>query len=129
MPRMMTLACLACAAGVLLAPQPSQAGDPQRGKDLFDRCAVCHTVEPGQHRMGPSLAGVVGRPAASANGFRYSPAMQVHGEAGVVWTVDALDEFLADPRGVVPRTRMAFPGLTDESDRADVIEYLKTLSP
>jgi cytochrome c len=113
----------------MLTPQVSQAADAQRGEELFGRCAVCHTVEQGQHRMGPSLAGVVGRPAASAEGFSYSPAMQAHGEAGAVVDPDALDAFLADPRGVVPRTRMAFPGLKDDADRADVIEYLKTLSP
>jgi cytochrome c len=129
MPRATMIACLAAAAGILLAPPASRAGDAQRGEELFVRCAVCHTVEPGVHRMGPSLAGVVGRSAASADGFSYSPAMQAHGEAGVVWTPDALDAFLADPRGVVPRTRMAFPGLKDDADRADVIEYLKTLGP
>jgi cytochrome c len=128
MPRAIMIACVATAAGLLLVPQASQAGDAKRGEDLFDRCSVCHTVEPGVHRMGPSLAGVVGRPAASAEGFSYSPAMQAHGEAGVVWTADTLDEFLADPRGVVPRTRMAFPGLEDEADRADMIEFLKTLT-
>ena len=115
--------------GLVLVPQTTQAGDAKRGEDLFGGCAMCHTVEPGVHRMGPSLAGVVGRPAASAEGFSYSPAMRGHGEAGVVWASDTLHEFLADPRGVVPGTRMAFPGLEDEADRADVIAYLKSLSP
>ena len=122
-------ACVVSAVGVLTAPQPSQAGDAQRGEDLFGRCAVCHSPESGKHKMGPSLAGVVGRPAASAEGFSYSAAMQAHGGAGVAWTPNPLDQFLADPRGVVPRTRMAFPGLKDETDRADVIEYLQTLKP
>jgi cytochrome c len=128
MPRAIVVAWLAV-AGFVLVPQASQAGDAGRGADLFGRCAVCHTVEPGKHKLGPSLAGVVGRAAASAEGFRYSPAMTAHGEAGVVWASDTLDPFLADPRGVVPGTRMAFPGLKDEADRADVIEYLETLSP
>lgn len=127
--RAIKFACVVCAAGVLLAPQVTQAGDARRGEDLFGRCAVCHSVEPGKHKLGPSLAGLVGRPAASSEGFSYSPAMQSHGEAGVIWTPEELHAFLADPRGVVPRTRMAFSGLKDEGDRADVIEYLKTLSP
>jgi cytochrome c len=128
MPRAIAVAWLAVAWFVLV-PQTSQAGDAERGEDLFDRCAVCHTVEPGKHKLGPSLAGVVGRPAASAEGFSYSPAMTAHGEAGVVWALGTLDPFLADPRGVVPGTRMAFPGLKDEADRTDVIAYLKTLGP
>ena len=81
--------------------------------------------------MGPSLAGVVGRPAASAEGFYgYSPAMQARGAAGVVWTPEDLQAFLVSPRRVVPGTRMPAPrGLKDETDRADVIAYLQTLKP
>lgn len=116
-------------AGFLLVPQASQAGDAARGETLFGRCAKCHTVDPGKHKLGPSLAGVVGRPAASAEGFSYSPAMTAHGDAGVVWAADTLDAFLADPRGVVPGTRMAFPGLKDAADRANVIAYLESLNP
>lgn len=128
MSRAIVVAWLA-AAGFLLVPQASEADDAGRGEALFGRCAVCHTVEPGKHKLGPSLAGVVGRAAASAKGFSYSPAMKAHGDAGVVWAADTLDPYLADPRGVVPGTRMAFPGLKDETDRADVIAYLETLSP
>jgi cytochrome c len=129
MPRAIMFARLASGVGLVLLSQASQAGDAQRGEDLFGACAMCHSPEPGKHKLGPSLAGVVGRPAASAEGFSYSPAMKGHGEAGIVWAADTLDQFLANPRGVVPGTRMAFPGLKDEADRADVIEYLTTLSP
>ena len=128
MSRAKSVAWLA-AAGFVLVPQASQAGDAERGEDLFGRCAMCHTVEPGEHKLGPSLANVGGRPAASAEGFSYSPAMKAHGDDGVVWTADTLDPYLADPRGVVPGTRMAFPGLKDAADRADMIAYLQTLSP
>lgn len=122
------LGCLALIAEALVLAGPSQAGDPGKGAELFRRCAVCHAVEAGRHKVGPSLAGVVGRPVASADGYRYSQAMHAHGESGAVWTVDALDEYLASPRAVVRGTRMAFPGVKNADDRADVIEYLKTLS-
>ena len=122
-------ACVVSAVGVLTAPQPSQAGDAQRGEVLFGRCAVCHSPEPGKHKSGPSLAGVVGRPAGSAEGYnRYSRAMRAHGEAGAVWTPEELQAYLADPRSVVPGTGMLFR-LKDETDRADVIAYLQTLKP
>ena len=124
------LVCVVSAVGVLTAPQPSQAGDAQRGEVLYGaRCAVCHSAEPGQHKNGPSLAGVVGRPAGSAEGYkRYSRAIRAHGEAGVVWTPEDLQAFLADPRGTVPGTGMAIQ-LKDETERADVIAYLQTLEP
>jgi cytochrome c len=124
-------ACVVSAVGVLTAPQPSQAGDAQRGEDVFRYCAGCHSPEPGKHKSGPSLAGVVGRPAGSVEGYYgYSPAMQARGEAGVVWTPEELQAFLADPRGVVPGSRMPAPlGLKDDTDRADVVAYLQTLKP
>jgi cytochrome c len=122
-------ACVVSAVGVLTAPQPSQAGDAQRGEDLFSICAKCHSPEHGKHKSGPSLAGVVGRPVASAEGYdRYSSAMRARGETGVVWTPEELQAFLADPRSVVPGTGMLFR-LKDETDRADVIAYLQTLKP
>ena len=125
------LACVVSAVGVLTAPQPSQAGDAQRGEDLFGRCAVCHSPEPGKQKSGPSLAGVVGRLVGSVEGYYgYSPAMQARGQAGVVWTPEDLQAFLADPRGVVPGTRMAAPlGQMDETDLADLVAYLQTLKP
>ena len=125
------LACVVSALGVLTAPQPSEAGDAQRGEVLFARCAVCHSPEPGKHKSGPSLAGVVGRPLGSVEGYYgYSPAMRARGEAGVVWTPEELQAFLADPRGVVPGTSMPPPlGVKDDTDRADVVAYLQTLKP
>jgi cytochrome c len=109
---------------VLAAPAHAE-GDPEAGKSAFAKCTACHTTEAGQHRpTGPSLSGVVGREAGTAEGFRYSPAMQ---KSGVVWDEETLDKYLADPRGFIRGNRMAFPGLRDAKERADVIAYLKTL--
>jgi cytochrome c len=104
--------------------QAGAAGDPNAGAQVFRTCAACHTLAPGEHRTGPSLAGVFGRKAGSAAGFqRYSEALR---SAGLVWREDTLGAFLADPQGFLPGNRMTFPGIDDAQARADVIAYLQT---
>lgn len=107
-----------------IGPQGAAAvGDPERGALVFRSCAACHSLEPGQHRTGPSLAGVVGRHAGTAEGFtRYSSALE---QADVTWTDEMLDRWLADPQAVVPGNSMTFPGIRDQQARADLIAYLK----
>lgn len=108
---------------VLLGSHAAMAeGDSAKGEKIFKKCAACHSVEAGKNKVGPSLHGVVGRPAGSVEGFKYSDAMK---ESGIVWDEATLDSFLTKPKDVVPKTRMAFPGLKDEEDRQDVIAYLK----
>ena len=105
--------------------QVASAGDADAGKKVFNKCRACHVADKEQNRVGPYLLGVVGRPTATAEGFSYSPAMKEHGGE---WTEARLDEYLADPRGVVKGTKMSFAGLKDEKDRLDVIAYLKSLA-
>lgn len=95
-----------------------------KGERIFMRCKACHTVEQGKNRIGPSLYGVVGRPVASESGYNYSDAMKAYGEGGAKWTAERLSTFLENPRKVVPGTKMAFAGLPQEEDRADLICYL-----
>jgi cytochrome c2 len=109
-------------AGAALA-QP--AGDPQAGEKVFAQCKACHTAEPGKNRIGPSLYGVVGRKAGTEPGFAYSPAMK---DAGIVWTPETLDQYLTDPKAKVPGNKMAFPGLKNPTDRANVIAYLAQMA-
>lgn len=98
-------------------------GDPVAGKKIFMRCVACHAVQPGAGaKMGPNLAGVVGRKAAAAPGFKYSAAMQ---KAKLKWDDATLDKWLTRPSAVVPGTSMAFAGLPNAADRANVIAYLK----
>jgi len=98
-------------------------GDPVAGKKIFMRCIACHAVQPGAGaKMGPNLAGVVGRKAAAAPGFKYSAAMQ---KAKIKWDDATLDKWLTRPAAVVPGTSMAFAGLPNAADRANVIAYLK----
>lgn len=102
------------------------AGDPARGSALFRRCAACHSVEPGLHLTGPSLAGIWDRPAGTVAGFgRYSAALK---HAGITWDAATLDRWLAHPQAVVPDTTMSFPGVADARQRTDLIAYLKALA-
>ncbi|MFS0736802.1 c-type cytochrome [Sphingomonas sp. 1P06PA] len=103
---------------------PAQAQDAAAGKAAFVPCSICHAVEPGKAKLGPSLFGVVGRKVGSDPKFAYSPALKAKGG---VWTPAALDAFVAAPKTVVPGNKMAYPGVTDAKKRADLIAYLKTL--
>jgi len=109
----------------LLAGSPAFAADPANGAKLFKaKCSVCHSTEAGQNKIGPSLFGIVGRPTGSVAGYNYSPANKA---AGLTWDLATLDKYLVDPRAMVPGTKMTFPGLKVDGERADVIAYLATL--
>jgi cytochrome c len=90
----------------------------------FLQCKTCHAVEPGRHQIGPSLAGIHGKAAASAPGYAYSAALK---GAGLKWDDDTLDRFLTAPMATVTGTKMVYPGLKDPAKRAEVIAYLKTI--
>ena len=99
-------------------------GDSSAGTKVFGRCAGCHTTD-GTSRTGPSLQGIVGRKAGSVTGFHYSKALA---DSGLVWTEPTLDNFLTNPMKMVPGTYMVI-GVPSAKDRADLIAYLKTLTP
>lgn len=90
----------------------------------FVQCKTCHAIEPGRHMIGPSLAGVHGKPAASATGYAYSAAMK---GSGLTWDDATLERFLDAPMKTVPGTKMVYPGLKDPAKRAELIAYLKTI--
>lgn len=99
-------------------------GDAQAGEAVFKKtCAVCHTIEEGKNKIGPSLHGVVGRHSASLTDYSYSDAMK---KADKTWDEQTLDGYLANPRGLVPGTKMIFLGLKSEQDRQNVIAYLES---
>ncbi len=100
----------------------SLTGDPAAGKMVFAQCRTCHVTDPGVNKTGPSLAGIVGRPAGSIEGFNYSEANK---NSGIVWTEEKLFQYLENPQRVIPKTKMIFAGLPDAQKRADVIAYLK----
>ena len=103
-------------------------GDAGQGEKVFKKCMQCHTIEPGKKKIGPSLAGVIGRQAGTLGGYKYSKSMIEFGEAGNSWDAALLDTYLTKPRNLVKKTKMAFPGLKKEEDRADVIAYLAQLA-
>jgi cytochrome c len=87
------------------------AADPVRGERVFQRCYACHSVLAGEDNLpGPNLRGVIGRRAGTLPGFRFTPAMVEAGARGLVWTRQALDDYLADPERAVPWTDMSMPG-------------------
>jgi cytochrome c len=116
------------AVTALLAAPSAFAADAAAGKAVFEKyaCGTCHstTTEPGGPVTGPTLAGVVGRKAATVKEFpMYTEALKKH---GVTWDAKNLDEFLANPMAKVPGTMMVMP-VPDATERANVIAYLETL--
>ena len=122
----MTYRPIAVALAALLSASGAQAGgDAAKGKIVFQRCAICHRVEKdGGNGLGPNLFGVAGRKAGAVANFSYSVALK---NSGLTWTQDKLIAWVAHPSGLVPGNRMAFAGLPDPQDRADVVAYLATL--
>ena len=102
------------------------AGDPVRGATLFRQCAACHSVEPGLHLTGPSLAAIWNRRAGTVAGFRrYSAALE---HAGITWDAVTLDRWLARPSALIVDTTMTFQGVADVRQRADLIAYLEAVA-
>ena len=101
----------------------SYTGDAAKGKRVFAQCMTCHAVQEGRNNVGPSLYQIVGRTAGSIEGFKYSDANK---NSGLVWTEEQLFTYLENPQATIPGTIMAFPGLRNPQDRADVIAYLKS---
>lgn len=102
------------------------AGDIECGARAARACMACHSFVPGRHMTGPSLAGVWGRKAGSAEGFaRYSDALKA---SGVVWDSKSLDAWLKNPQALIPGNEMAFGGIADAAARADLLTYLQAAS-
>lgn len=116
------------AGSVLLATTAAYAddlaGNPEVGEKVFKKCKVCHAFE-GKNRVGPHLDGVVGRPVASVPDFKYSDAMKEFGADGKVWSREELTIYLRKPKDLVKGTKMAFAGLKEPHEIADVIAYLE----
>ena len=99
--------------------------DPAKGETTAAICKACHAFEAGAPSpIGPNLHDVVGRKIASVEGFNYSPALKAH--AGEVWSYENLNHWITNPQAFASGTTMAFPGLPDAQQRADVIAFLRT---
>ena len=117
---------LAFSAALLIAAPALADGNPDAGKSVFIKCQACHEAEQGVNKIGPTLKGIVGRKTASIADYKYSDAMAAKGAGGQVWDEATLAAYLPDPKAYVPGTKMAFAGLKNPQEVADVIAYLKT---
>ena len=98
----------------------------EKGQAVAKQCQACHTFEKGgPNRVGPNLWEIVDEPRGQGRGFNFSAAMKAKGGK---WTYDELDKFLTDPRGYISGTAMTFAGIKNDQQRADVIDFLHTLS-
>jgi cytochrome c len=107
-----------------IAAARADTADPQM---VFNNaCRTCHSMKEGDNRLGPSLAGVVGRKAGTLAGFNYSPSMQ---NSGITWDEATLDTFIANPDQVVSGNAMKpFTGIADAGQRKEIIGFLKSIS-
>ena len=119
------------ASGPAGPAEPSQpievllaSASAEKGAAAAKQCAACHTFEKGgPNRVGPNLYDIVNHERGTGRGgFNFSAAMKAKGGT---WTFDELNKFLKDPRGYIPGTNMTFAGLSRDSQRADLIEYLR----
>lgn len=130
---MIRLARLALALALALGSAAASAqptAEAERGQRLYNKCKACHQVGPNaKNRVGPHLNDVFGRRAGALEGFRFSKAMQAAGEADLIWDEASLDQLIAAPKKLVPKTRMSFRGLENAEDRAAIVAYLRQYSP
>ena len=109
---------LAAASVHAVAAPEKPAGDPTRGKTVYQVCMGCHSLD--EDDVGPHHRGVVGRVAGTVPGYAYSPALK---NSHIVWNPDTLDRWLTSPQALVPGAKMFF-AMPSARDRADVIAYL-----
>src|SRR6266702_3515682 len=106
----------------VLTPQPAAAADIAAGEAEFNKCKICHTVESGgRNTVGPNLHGIFGRKAGTSDNFLYSEGMK---QLGIVWDDAALAKYLRNPKELVPGGKMAFPGIKDDEQIANLLAYL-----
>lgn len=100
--------------------------DPAKGLKVFAKCQSCHTLDTsGTHLAGPNLHGILGRNAASTEGYQFSRGLR---KSNLVWDTQTLHQFLESPQKIVPRTKMAFAGLKQVEDRNAVICHIRDMS-
>lgn len=124
--RATTFSCVVL-AGFCGFASAANAADGAAGKDgqvaYNNHCRTCHSTDAGDNRLGPNLQGIIGRKAGGAEGYGYSSAFQ---GADFEWTVEKLDQFIADPNAVVPGNNMKpYSGIGDDKVRSAIIEHLK----
>lgn len=114
----------------LVASPSFGASLADKGEKVFKKCKACHAVgENAPNKVGPELNELFGRTAGGLDSYNYDKAMTEAGANGLVWTPETFADFIKDPRGVVPGTKMGFPGLKKDKDVEAITAYLMTFSP
>jgi cytochrome c len=121
------LRVLLCSLSICVFAALAVAGTAEDPQVAFNNsCRTCHSAKEGDHRLGPSLAGVVGRKAGSVPGYKFSSSMQ---SANIVWDEKTLDAFITNPEQVVNGNAMKpFGGVDSPEQRSQIIAYLKSIS-
>ncbi|HVC55848.1 MAG TPA: cytochrome c family protein [Stellaceae bacterium] len=110
------------ALALSLTPLPAAAASIAIGQAVFNRCRVCHSIAAGAPSpVGPNLHAIFGRKAGTLDNYAYSEAMR---KSGVVWDDNTLAKYVRNPRAFMPDNRMAFPGVKDDREIADLLAYL-----
>jgi cytochrome c len=105
------------------AAPPVHAQDAAAGEKVYAQCRACHQLgESAKNLVGPILNGVIGQKAGTREGYSYSAAMK---DSGLVWSEATFSDYIQNPRGKVPGTKMIYAGLKDEKRTADLLAYLK----
>ena len=124
------LSLCTAAAVTFTVPITAMADDDakliKKGKKIYNKCKACHFLDKEKNKVGPHLVGIIGRPAATVEGFKYSDAMK---NSGIVWNEEEIMAYVAKPKEFIPKNKMVFPGLKKEKHRLALIAYIKSKMP
>jgi cytochrome c len=119
------VAALVLAAATLA--RTARAQDAAAGEQVFRRCLPCHSIGEGaKNKVGPELNGLDGRHSGTAPGYSYSDANK---NSGVVWDKANFERYIADPRAMIPGTKMIFPGIKNPKDVENLWAYVSQFGP
>ncbi len=120
-------AILAAAVAIAAMAPAAQAQDVAAGEQSFKKCLACHRIGEGaKNLVGPQLNGLDGRKSGTAPDYNYSEANK---NSGITWNEQSFKEYIKDPRGKIPNTKMIFPGIKNEKEVGDLWAYIKQFGP